>query len=163
MRLLLALAALILSSTTAVAQHQHGKPGGTPEAYTAAPAFGPDGTLWLVRPMDGRIGVLRSTDLGKTFSAPVMVTPDPMNLDWGPDARARIAVDPRGGLIVTFGIFQDTHFNGRAYFARSSDGTRLDQLLCTKRARTPRRRASASMRSTSKPMTAPAFFGSSKT
>lgn len=121
MRLLLALAALVLFSSTAAAQHQHGKPGSAPEAFTAAPAFGPDGALWLVRPMGDRIGVLRSSDLGKTFSAPVMVTPEPMNLDWGPDARARIAVDPKGGLIVTFGVFQDKNFNGRAYFARSSD------------------------------------------
>ena len=45
-----------------------------------------------------------------------------MNLDWGPDARARIVVDPMGHLVVTFGTFRDTHFNGRAYFARSSDG-----------------------------------------
>jgi hypothetical protein len=122
MRLLLALAALVLSGSAAVAQHQHGKPGSTPEAFTAAPAFAPDGTLWLARPIGDRIAVLRSTDLGKTFTAPVMVTPEPMNLDWGPDARARIAVDSKGSLVVTFGIFQDKNFNGRALFARSSDG-----------------------------------------
>jgi hypothetical protein len=123
MRPLLALAALVLSATTATAQHQRGKPGSAPEAFTAAPAFGPDGTLWLVRPMADRIVVTRSGDLGKTFGPPVTVTPEPMNLDWGPDARARIAVDPKGGLIVTFGTFQDKNFNGRAYVARSSDGT----------------------------------------
>lgn len=123
MRPLLALATLVLSATTAAAQHQHGKPGSAPEAFTAAPAFGPDGTLWLVRPMVDRIVVTRSGDLGKTFGPPVTVTPEPMNLDWGPDARARIAVDPKGGLIVTFGTFQDKNFNGRAYVARSSDGT----------------------------------------
>ena len=120
-KLLLCLAAM-LAGGSAAAQHQHAKPGSAaPEPFTAAPAFGPDGALWLVRPMTDRIAVLRSTDLGKTFAAPVMVTPEPMNLDWGPDARARIAVDPKGGLIVTFGIFQDKNFNGRAYFARSSD------------------------------------------
>ena len=69
-----------------------------------------------------RVVVVKSTDLGRTFSAPVAVTPEPMNLDWGPDARARIAVDPKGGLVVTFAIFQDKNFNGRAFFARSSDG-----------------------------------------
>lgn len=122
MRPLLALAALVLSGSAAVAQHQHGKPGSTPEAFTAAPAFAPDGTLWLARPMVDRVVVLRSPDLGKTFSAPVTVTPEPMNLDWGPDARARIAIDPKGGLVVTFGIFQDKNFNGRAFFARSGDG-----------------------------------------
>jgi hypothetical protein len=122
MRLLSALAALVLFGSSAVAQHQHGKPGSAPEPFTATPAFGSDGTLWLARPMVDRIAVLRSSDLGKTFSAPVIVTPEPMNLDWGPDARARIAVDPKGGLIVTFAIFQDKNFNGRAFFSRSSDG-----------------------------------------
>ena len=120
-KLLLCLAAL-LAGGTAAAQHQHGKPGaGAPEAFTAAPAFGPDGTLWLVRPMVDRIVVTHSRDLGKTFSQPVVVTPEPMNLDWGPDARARIVVDDKGNLVVTFGTFQDKNFNGRAYFARSTD------------------------------------------
>jgi hypothetical protein len=120
MRIVILLAALVLLASAAAAQHQHGK-SAAPEPFTATPAFGPDGTLWLVRPKVDRIVVERSSDLGKTFSAPVTVTPDPMNLDWGPDARARIAVDPKGGLIVTFGVFQDKNFNGRAYFARSSD------------------------------------------
>jgi hypothetical protein len=122
MRILVPFAALVVLASTASAQHQHAKPGAAPEAFTAAPAFAADGTLWLVRPMVDRVAVLRSSDLGKTFSSPVMVTPEPMNLDWGPDARARIAVDPKGGLVVTFGIFQDKNFNGRAYFARSTDG-----------------------------------------
>ncbi|MFO1163196.1 MAG: sialidase family protein [Reyranellaceae bacterium] len=121
MRLFLALAALVLLGAPAVAQHQHGKPGSTPEAFTAAPAFAQDGTLWLARPMVDRVVVLRSTDLGKTFSAPMMVTPEPMNLDWGPDARARIAVGPKGRLVVTFAIFQDKNFNGRAFVAYSND------------------------------------------
>jgi hypothetical protein len=30
-------------------------------------------------------------------------------------------VDDKGGLVVTFGTFQDKNFNGRAYFARSTD------------------------------------------
>ena len=122
MRKLLICLAALLAGGTAAAQHQHGKPGaGAPEAFTAAPAFGLDGTLWLVRPMVDRIVVTHSRDLGKTFSQPVMVTPEPMNLDWGPDARARIVVDDKGGLVVTFGTFQDKNFNGRAYFARSTD------------------------------------------
>jgi hypothetical protein len=122
MRKLLICLAVLLAGGTAAAQHQHGKPGaGAPEAFTATPAFGPDGTLWLVRPMVDRIVVTQSRDLGKTFSQPVAVTPEPMNLDWGPDARARIVVDDKGGLVVTFGTFQDKNFNGRAYFARSTD------------------------------------------
>lgn len=123
MRTFVAFVAAFVMATSANAQHQHGKlAAGAPEPFTASPAFGPDGTLWLVRAMAGRIVVSRSSDLGKSFSEPAAVTPQPMSLDWGPDARARIAVDAKGGLIVTFAIFQDTHFNGRACFARSSDG-----------------------------------------
>jgi hypothetical protein len=44
-----------------------------------------------------------------------------MNLDWGPEARPHIAVDGKGDLIVTFAIFKDKKFNGRAFFARSTD------------------------------------------
>lgn len=109
---------------------------GAPEPFTASPVFGPDGTLWLVRAMADRIVVSRSSDLGKSFSAPVVVTPEPMNLDWGPDARARIAVDPKGGLIVTFAIFQDKNFNGRAFFVRSNDrGTSFTPPIATARSR----------------------------
>lgn len=121
MRLLFLLAALLLAGSAVHAQHHHGASGGAPEAFTATPAFGPDGTLWLVRPMGGRVMVQRSSDLGRTFSEPVAVTPEPVNLDWGPDARARIVVDPKGGLVVTFAIFQDKNFNGRVFFARSND------------------------------------------
>ena len=98
MRLFLTfLATLLLAGTAAAQHHNHGKSGAAPEAFTATPAFGPDGTLWLVRATADKITVVKSTDLGKTFSEPVAVTPEPMNLDWGPDARARIAVDQKGG------------------------------------------------------------------
>jgi len=125
MRTLLACLATLLFAGPVAAQHQHqhGKPAsGAPEAFTATPAFGPDGTLWLARTTANRVEVVRSNDLGRTFSAPVAVTPEPLNLDRGPDARARIAVGPGGSAVVTFAIFQDQHFNGRAFFARSTDG-----------------------------------------
>jgi hypothetical protein len=91
------------------------------EAFTATPAFAPDGTLWLARGGKDRVVVLHSTDLGKSFSAPLPVTPGPINIDWGPDARPHIAIDHEGHVIVTFAIFQDQKFNGRAFFTRSTD------------------------------------------
>ena len=74
MRIVVPLAALVLLASTAAAQHQHGK-SSAPEPFTASPAFAADGTLWLVRPKVDRIVVERSSDLGKTFSAPVTVRP----------------------------------------------------------------------------------------
>ena len=119
MRKLLICLAAVLVSSGAAAQHQHGKAAGTPEAFTATPAFAPDGNG--VRATADRVVVVRSGDLGRSFSAPLAVTPEPMNLDWGPDARPHIAVDQKGGLVVTFAIFQDKNFNGRAFFTRSTD------------------------------------------
>ena len=114
------LSLLLLAAAPASAQHHHGG-GMQPESFTATPAFGPDGTLWLARGVKDRVLVSHSSDLGKSFSTPVAVTPDPINIDWGPDARPRIAVDPAGHLIVTWAIFQDKRFNGRALFSRSTD------------------------------------------
>ncbi|MGZ3299268.1 MAG: sialidase family protein, partial [Asticcacaulis sp.] len=76
-KLLLGLGLLLLGGTAA-AQHHHA--ASSQEAFTATPAFGPDGTLWLVRANADRVVVVKSTDLGRTFSAPVAVTPEPMNL-----------------------------------------------------------------------------------
>src|SRR5262249_24611432 len=111
---------VLLAAGNAAAQHQHG--GATPEAFTATPTFASAGTLWLVRALADKIVVAKSNDLGKTFFTPVPVTSEPLTLDWGPDARPHIAVDGKGDLIVTFAIFQDKRFNGRAFFARSTDG-----------------------------------------
>src|SRR5262245_9925808 len=119
MRKILLCLALILLAGGASAQHHHG--GGTPEAFTATPAFAPDGTLWLVRAMTDRIVVRKSTEQRRTVSDPVAVAPDAMKLDWGADARPHIAVERKGGLIVTFAIFQDQRFHGRACFSRSTD------------------------------------------
>jgi hypothetical protein len=113
--------AMLLLAGNAAAQHHHDG-GAAPEAFTATPAFAPDGTLRLVRTLTDKIVVAKSNDLARTFSEPVAVTREPMNLDWGPDARPHIAVDAKGELVVAFAIFQDKRFNGRAFFARSSDG-----------------------------------------
>jgi hypothetical protein len=110
----------VLLAGSAQAQHQHGG-GKSPEAFTATPAFAPDGTLWLARASADRVVVQKSSDLGKTFSPSVAVTPEPMNLDWGPDARVHIAVDAKGNAVVSFAIFQDQRFNGRAFVSRSTD------------------------------------------
>jgi hypothetical protein len=118
---------LLLLCGAAEAQHQHGG-GKAPEAFTAAPAFGPDGRLWLARASADRIVVQKSNDLGKTFTAPVAVTPEPVDLDWGPDARVHIAVDGKGNAVVSFAIFQDQRFNGRAFVSRSTDnGARFNR------------------------------------
>lgn len=91
-------------------------------ATKVTPAFGPDGTLWLAWMAAGQVSVASSQDAGRSFSAPTQVTTKRLNLDWGPDARPKIAVDRNGGIALAFSIFRDEAFNGQVLYTRSSDG-----------------------------------------
>ena len=91
-------------------------------ATKATPAFGPDGTLWLVWMAGGQVSVASSQDEGRNFSAPTQVTTKRLNLDWGPDARPKIVVDRKGGVALAFSTFRDEAFNGEVLYTRSADG-----------------------------------------
>ena len=45
-----------------------------------------------------------------------------MQLDWGPDARPKIAVDNHSRIHVAFAIFKDKQFNGQVLVSRSTNG-----------------------------------------
>ena len=91
-------------------------------ASKVTPTFGPDGTLWLAWMAGGKISVASSRDAGKSFLTPVAATPERLNLDWGPDARPKIAIDRKGGIALAFSIFRDKAFNGQVLYTRSDDG-----------------------------------------
>ncbi|MCS3449684.1 MULTISPECIES: sialidase family protein [Bradyrhizobium] len=127
------LASLVLAAlpSLAVAQmsHQHASEAACEEtalrcATKVTPAFGRDGTLWLVWMAGGQISVASSKDQGKSFSTPVQVTRERLNLDWGPDARPKLAIDAKGNIAVAFSIFRDQNFNGQVLTTRSTDGGR---------------------------------------
>ncbi|WFU52744.1 sialidase family protein [Bradyrhizobium pachyrhizi] len=127
------LATLMLAAlpNLAVAQmsHQHASEAACEEtdlrcATKVTPAFGRDGTLWLAWMAGGRISVASSKDQGKSFSTPVQVTRERLNLDWGPDARPKLAIDAKGNIAVAFSIFRDQNFNGQVLTTRSTDGGR---------------------------------------
>lgn len=97
----------------------------TPElrcASKVAPTFGRDGALWLIWMAGGQISVARSEDGGRTLSTPAQVTQGKLDLDWGPDARPKIALDDQGAIAVTFSTFRDKAFNGEVFTSRSTDG-----------------------------------------
>lgn len=122
-------AAVILWQGAPAAQmrHQHGAEAACNEpelrcATKVTPAFALDGTLWLAWMAGGKISVASSRDSGKSFSTAVAATPEPLNLDWGPDARPKIAIDDKGGIALAFSIFRDKAFNGQVLTTRSDDG-----------------------------------------
>jgi hypothetical protein len=121
--------AFALWQTAAYGQmnHRHGSEAACEEtilrcASKVTPTFGPDGTLWLAWMAGGQISVASSKDAGRSFSAPAQVTKERLNLDWGPDARAKIVVDRKGGIALAFSIFRDKAFNGQVLYTRSADG-----------------------------------------
>jgi hypothetical protein len=124
-------ALLLYASGIASAQMSHHHHAATKQACEeptlrcaskVTPAFAPDGSLWLAWAAAGKVWVARSVDLGRTFSAPASVHADRLELDWGPDARPKIAVDQEGRVFVAFAIFKDKNFNGQVLFTRSTDG-----------------------------------------
>jgi hypothetical protein len=129
-RVLIGTMALALWQTAAHGQmnHQHGSEAAACEqtvlrcASKVTPAFAPDGTLWLAWMAGGQISVARSKDTGVSFSTPVSVTKEHLNLDWGPDARPKIVVDAKGDVVLAFSIFRDKAFNGQVLTTRSVDG-----------------------------------------
>jgi hypothetical protein len=126
---LLGLAIALLSPLAVQAQmtHQHGSDAaceGTELrcATKVTPFFAADGKLWLAWMAGGRVSVASSTDAGQTYSTAVPVTEQPLNLDWGPDARPKLVVDGKGIVAVAFSIFRDQAFNGQVLYTRSEDG-----------------------------------------
>jgi hypothetical protein len=121
--------AFALWQTAAYAQmnHQHASEAACEEtvlrcATKVTPAFSPDGTLWLAWMAGGQVSVASSKDEGHSFSAPVLVTNGPLDLDWGPDSRPKIVIDRNGGIALAFSIFKDKAFNGQVLYTRSADG-----------------------------------------
>ena len=115
------------TATNAQMSHQHASEAACDEvvlrcASKVTPAFGPDGTLWLIWMAGGQISVASSKDAGRSLSTPVQVTKEKLNLDWGPDARPKIVVEKNGGIALAFSIFRDKAFNGQVLYTRSTDG-----------------------------------------
>src|ERR1700739_606297 len=119
--------ALVHGSAWAQMNHNHVSETAflSPERRCASkvtPAISQNGTLWLAWMAGGQVSVASSRDGGRTLSSPVRVTQGTPSLDWGPDARPKIALDRKGGIAVAFSTFRDKAFNGEVFYSRSADG-----------------------------------------
>jgi hypothetical protein len=125
MRLLLLFLALLggLSrSNAAEPMHAHAQTG--QGELGAAAAFDATGTVWAVHKVSGHLAVSRSTDAGRTWGNPVLVTPAPEATDTGGDARPKLAVGPQGQVYVTWTRPLAKPYTGEVRFSRSLDGGR---------------------------------------
>ena len=65
-------------------------------------AFAPDGRLWRIVPEKKHVYVDYSTDLGKTFSAPVPVNKEAQHIKASGENRPGIVIDRSGRIIVVY-------------------------------------------------------------
>jgi hypothetical protein len=85
-------------------------------------AFGPDGRLWRVVPEKWHVYVDHSTDLGKTFSAPVRINRESQRIKVSGENRPGIAVDRYGWISVIYAAEGTQPI--ALYFSTSSDNGR---------------------------------------
>lgn len=91
-------------------------------ATSVSPAWSLDGSLWLAWTAHGDIVVARSDDDGVTLSPPVIIDHPGVYADIGPDARAQIAIDRQGRIIVAYDVFKDEQWNAKVLVSTSVDG-----------------------------------------
>ncbi|TAN68837.1 MAG: exo-alpha-sialidase [Magnetospirillum sp.] len=93
-------------------------------ARSATPAFGPDGTVWIVWSAAGRVFVSTSHDHGAAFAAPVAVPEPPAVIDDNGEARPKLLALADGTLVVAYGVRVDKSYNAVTMISRSTDGGR---------------------------------------
>jgi hypothetical protein len=84
-------------------------------------AFDGQGDLWRTTEKDGYIWVDSSHDLGKTFSKPVQVNPQPQKIGADGEARPKIAIGPQGYIYLTWTEALKKPFSGYIWFSRSTN------------------------------------------
>jgi hypothetical protein len=84
--------------------------------------FDATGRLWGVFEKDGRAFVVRSDDLGATFSEPVAVQRVAEVIETNGEGRPKLAVGPEGTVYVSWTHKLETPYTGEIRFARSTDG-----------------------------------------
>jgi hypothetical protein len=122
---LLLISALMLSACSHVNQ-DHLKAGSSDYSHYPAggglfvsTAFGPDGRLWRIVPEKHQVYVDYSTDLGRTFSAPVLINNATQQIKVSGENRPGIAVDRSGRIYVIYTA--ESNQPVTVYFSVSAD------------------------------------------
>ena len=80
-----------------------------------------NGRLWIARVENQRLLVSWSDDDGKSFSTPVIVTPEPETISADGESRPKIAVARDGTVLLTWVQSLPQKYAGNVRFARSTD------------------------------------------
>ncbi len=125
------IAAILLLSIPATALADHGDPAAENQ-YSAKPrppkmtlavgvTLDGDGRLWLAKVENQRLLVSRSDNDGKSFSSPVVVTPEAEDISADGENHPKIAVARDGTILLTWTQTLPHKYSGNIRFARSTD------------------------------------------
>jgi hypothetical protein len=95
-----------------------------PFSQFPTPASDAKGRLWVAFVEGPAVYVASSSDLGRSFGRGVRVNPTPETIDANGENRPKLAVSPRGTLLVTWTQKLDKPYSGRIRFSRSTDSGR---------------------------------------
>ena len=109
----------LLACTQLHAHEEHTKPQTGKLALSVT--FDAQGDLWRVAEKEGYIWLDTSHDLGKTFSKPVQVNPQPQKIGADGEARPKITIGPQGYIYLTWTEALKKPFAGYIWFARSTN------------------------------------------
>jgi hypothetical protein len=84
--------------------------------------FDAQGQLWVASVKDGHVLVSHSADLGKTYSAEVMVNLAPEAVAAEGENRPKILVAGNGNIYISYTMSLATPYAGNVRFSRSVDG-----------------------------------------
>lgn len=118
-RLLTILALIVAGSLAARALPAAQGMAGNPVVVAS---FAPDGRLWRVTPGKDGLQVDYSTDLGTSFSAPVLIQPPRQRLQIDAEGAPKIAIDAAGTLYVAWTA--DARRAGQSFVVTSRDNGR---------------------------------------
>jgi hypothetical protein len=91
-------------------------------ANAATPFITSEGKLLLAWTAGGKVLVAQSSDLGRSFSEPLVVAEHGKSLDAGGDARPQIVSDSMNNIFLAYAFFKDSNWNAQVNMVRSSDG-----------------------------------------
>ncbi len=110
---------MMLATFSCVAHEEHTMQKST---LAISAALDTQGNLWRASVKDDFVLVDKSSDLGKTFSAPVKINSVAMKIGADGEARPKIAIGPEGNIDATWTEALKKPFAGYIWFARSVDG-----------------------------------------
>jgi hypothetical protein len=111
-----------LPEKTATIEKNHSSKKMRPKTTLAVGAtYDNNGQLWLAKVENNHLLVYKSKDNGRSFTKPVVVTPEPENISADGENRPKIAVTHDGTVFLTWTQSLPKNYSGDIRFSRSTD------------------------------------------